>query len=86
MCTQVPSSASHSLCVLTHSATFLPPGGYFIGTIPMGPRVEELLGKRPELRTPMLRLVRKWKVWQRWTGTGASSRVSLRGQEGPSVG
>lgn len=59
---------------MTHDHTSPLPGGYFIGTIPMGPRVEELLGKRPELRTPMLRLVRKWKVRQ-WDG-GSGGRTA----------
>ncbi|KAG2494851.1 hypothetical protein HYH03_007091 [Edaphochlamys debaryana] len=46
---------------LTNVSNNLRQGGLFLGTIPSGQRVMELLGGRPELRTPMLRLVRKWK-------------------------
>ncbi|GLC58689.1 hypothetical protein PLESTB_001390100 [Pleodorina starrii] len=46
---------------LRNVATNLRHGGYFVGTIPSGRRVMQLLGGKPELRTPMLRLVRRWK-------------------------
>ncbi|EFJ48490.1 hypothetical protein VOLCADRAFT_90770 [Volvox carteri f. nagariensis] len=36
-------------------------GGYFIGTVPSGRRVMHLLGGRPEFRSPMLRLKRRWQ-------------------------
>ncbi|GLI69578.1 hypothetical protein VaNZ11_014236 [Volvox africanus] len=36
-------------------------GGYFIATFTSGPRVLKLLEGRPEFRSPMLRLARRWK-------------------------
>ncbi|GFR40878.1 hypothetical protein Agub_g1529, partial [Astrephomene gubernaculifera] len=51
-----------SLRMFLHNvASNLRTGGYFLGTLPSGHRVQELLAGRGELHTPMLRLVRRWK-------------------------
>ncbi|KXZ53479.1 hypothetical protein GPECTOR_7g929 [Gonium pectorale] len=46
---------------LGNVASNLRQGGYFLGTIPSGHRVQELLNGKPELRTPMLKLKRRWR-------------------------
>ncbi|GIL74979.1 hypothetical protein Vretifemale_4828, partial [Volvox reticuliferus] len=46
-------------------------GGYFIATFTSGPRVIRLLEGRPEFRSPMLRLARRWKDPKRPPAFGA---------------
>ncbi|GIL96800.1 hypothetical protein Vretimale_2585, partial [Volvox reticuliferus] len=45
--------------------------GYFIATFTSGPRVIRLLEGRPEFRSPMLRLARRWKDPKRPPAFGA---------------
>ncbi|KAG2444195.1 hypothetical protein HYH02_009133 [Chlamydomonas schloesseri] len=47
-------------CFLGNVAAQLRTGGYFLGTMPSGARVQELLGGKAELRLPMLRLKKRW--------------------------
>ncbi|PNW85804.1 hypothetical protein CHLRE_03g204752v5 [Chlamydomonas reinhardtii] len=47
-------------CFLGNAAAQLRNGGFFLGTLPSGARVQELLGGRSELRLPMLRLKKRW--------------------------